>query len=29
MKYVCLGYLDEIKWDTMSESEQRRATPKR
>jgi hypothetical protein len=22
MKYVCLGYLDEKKWDTMSEREQ-------
>ncbi len=22
MKYVCLGYLDEKKWDAMSESEQ-------
>jgi hypothetical protein len=22
MKYICLGYLDEKKWDTMSESEQ-------
>ena len=21
MKYVCLGYLDETKWETMSESE--------
>lgn len=23
MKYVCLGYFDEKKWDTMSESERR------
>jgi hypothetical protein len=22
MKYICLGYLDEKKWETMSESEQ-------
>jgi hypothetical protein len=22
MKYICLGYLDDKKWDTMSESEQ-------
>jgi hypothetical protein len=22
MKYVCLGYFDEKKWETMSESEQ-------
>jgi len=22
MKYICLGYCDEKKWDTMSESEQ-------
>jgi hypothetical protein len=22
MKYICLGYLDETKWETMSESEQ-------
>lgn len=21
MKYICLGYMDEAKWDTMSESE--------
>ena len=21
MKYICLGYMDEKKWDTMSESE--------
>ena len=23
MKYICLGYFDESKWETMSESEQR------
>jgi len=23
MKYICLGYLDDSKWETMSESEQR------
>ncbi len=25
MKYICLGYMDEKKWETMSESEQRRS----
>jgi len=24
MKYICLGYMDEKKWDTMSESERNR-----
>jgi hypothetical protein len=23
MKYICLGYFDESKWETMSEREQR------
>jgi hypothetical protein len=23
MKYICLGYFDEKKWETMSESEQK------
>ncbi len=25
MKYICLGYFDEKKWETMSESERRRS----
>jgi hypothetical protein len=29
MKYICLGYYDEKAWETLSESEQRRAMPNR
>lgn len=28
MKYICLGYMEETKWEAMSESERRRSQQK-